>query len=513
MRVCSVSRLMACVAALAIVACSGAKDAEEEYGGANVSVSASALGDPNNPDVPAMVFVRVYGTTQRGAAFNQLLQAYQEAGIWELQLNRIPVGTYQVHGYAYVDPAAVPGSPADWETPNTTATPDPTVVIRSKTTTIISLVLQQTAPPITVSNAAPAITSIVASQFLVDSTSGSQDVVSLSATATDVNIGSDPANPGDYLNYLWTSDSGGTFSSDAALATTWTPPSDFAGTATLTFQVYDSFGAVSAVSLRFDVSPANARGALLITPISVNNWPDIVGMSAENAQIVPGASATVFVQMLDLEANALAVTWTDACDTDLPTYTPDPARFNPATVTATPDTTDARYSAASTSYTPPATATICNVFANVSDGNGGSNRGMLMINIRPRPVIYGPDFTNAIMSPAPSALDPSPISAGMDVNFTVAAYETLADGATTITTTSFGWDATVNDGTGPVAVPATAFTLANGGANAAFHVPSCTPGVPGAFAYVVHSTAIGSAPNGVANNTVFTFPTFTVTCP
>jgi hypothetical protein len=461
---------------LGLVACNQpTQTGEEETGTVDIAVAAFTVDPALIPVlVPNAVYVHVYGTTSKGATFDQWFQALPDGSTWRLALNKMPAGTYQLHGEAFLDGAAAPGvDPPDYATPN--PPPDPSFTVVSKGTTTATLVLQQTAAPVTVNNHAPTVDSVIASAYAVDSTAATPDVIRLVATASDVDL----ADQGS-LSYLWTDDVGGTFSSDATLATDWTPPPDYVGTVAVTFAVTDFAGARSAVTLKLNVSPGNARGALIVV-VDMNTWPIIEAITADNAQIVPGGSATIAALASDPDGDSFTYAWTAAC-VDAAGPIAGTGLFG------APD-------AAETSYAPPAGATACTLTLTVAGpaARGGENTGTLVVNVKVPPIEYRPEFISTQMTPTL----PAPGN-----NITFIALATEWNGTADVPTATYTWASSVPGGT---------FTpMAPDGSRVVYQPAAC--GAPGVVSYVVTATAVGSAPFGVPNDSTLTFP-FTITCP
>jgi hypothetical protein len=463
---------LAALVVLGLAACSQpAQTGEEETGTVDISVAAFTVDPALIPVlVPNAVYVHVYGTTNKGATFDQWFQALPDGSTWRLALNKMPAGTYQLHGEAFIDGTLVPGvDPPDYATPNPPA--DPTYTVVSKGTTTAVLVLQQTADPATVNNHAPTVNSVIASAYAVDSTAGTPDVVRLVATASDA----DPSDQGS-LSYLWTDDAGGTFSSDATLATDWTPPPDYVGTVSITFAVTDFAAARSAVTLKLNVSPGNARGTLIVV-VDMNTWPIIEAITADNAQIVPGGSATIAALASDPDGDAITYAWSASC------------------VGGTGDGVFGAPDAPETSYAPPAGATACTLTLTASGppGRGGTTTGTLVVNVRVPPIEYRPEFISTQMTPT------VPVPGN---NLTFIALATEWNGTADVPTAAYTWASSVPGGTFTAMTP--------DGSRVVYQPAAC--GASGPVSYVVTVTAIGSAPFGVPNDSTFTFP-FTITCP
>lgn len=468
-----------------LAACAGngtSTPVAEDSGNVQLAVHTNALivGPADQALMPQKAFVNVYGTTARGAAVNTwypLVATNTAAGTtWQLSLNRMPVGTYQFHGVAMLSPQAVVGDPADYETPLPDAAAQ---TLGAGGTLNVMLVLQQVAPPATVNNHAPTVNSVVASAYAVNSTAGLSDVVQLNAAASDLD--------GDTLSYLWTDGLiGGVFSADIATSTTWTPPGGYSGVAAITFTATDhpaanTTGASSSVTITLDVSPANAKGRV-VTVVDVNTWPIVDGMGADNAQLTPGASTSVYAFTRDPDGDALSYQWTDECVVGAGTAT--------GSIAAASGVVDPALGGAMTAYTPAVGATSCRLTFAVSDGRGGTNTGTFFINIRSAPNAYAPEFVAAQMAPS------APLAGG-NVSFYAAA--TQWNGSTYASVTSYSWVSSAAGG---------AFALPASGSSVTYTAPACTALAVGANNIVV--TAIAHGAGGL--DATFDFP-FTITCP
>lgn len=469
--------------AVLLAACGGAGPAPVagDSGDVNFSVHANLMvGPADQALMPQKAYVRIYGTTARGAAVDSwypLVPTQTAAGTaWQLSLNRQPVGSYQFHGVAMLDPQAAAVDPADYETPLPDA---PAQVLGAGGTLSVSLMLQQVAPPQTVNNHAPTVNSVIASAYAVNSTAGMSDVVALRASASDVD--------GDALSFLWTDGLlGGLFSADTTTSTTWTPPAGYAGPASITFAATDhpaagTGGASSAVTLTLDVSPNNARGSV-VTLVDVNTWPIIEGMGATNAQLEPGLSTDIWAFTRDPDGDALSYTWTDECVVGATTA--------PGTIDLAAGVVDPALGGAQILYTPAAGASSCRLTFAVSDGRGGTNSGSFFINVLAAPNAYAPEFVAAQMAPS------APVAGG-NVSFYAAA--TQWDGTAYVSVTSYSWASSVAGG---------AFAAPASGSSVTYTAPSCASLAPGVNSVVVTATALGAG--GLTSS--FDFP-FSITCP
>jgi hypothetical protein len=379
------SRIFAVVLAGALAACSGSATAPGQTGDIAINVAAIATG-------PQTVLVRLYGptTVQPGAPayIDQVIaaQSVAGAGVFTATFPSVPAGTYQVHAKGY-DAFDVP--PADYGNPAVAAIwesagIDPTVTVSGGNTSTTNLFMQEIGVP-TFSNNAPfvsAISSDVTSVF--SGTNGGQSTIAnLTATLIDADA--------DLLGYSWTDDVGGTFGTpggaltgaSASVATTWTPPGSFAGTAHLYLEVNDSILNASRVSLTLTVQQTPGYGTVIVN-VAFNNNPMMSAPLVANyiqdpntgaiigggGQIAPGADTILTVAAWDPNGDVLAFNFSD---------TTCAGTFGTPTITGTgtlgdPYAAQVIYTAAST---PVVGFTTCTLRADILDGNGGE----LIVNL------------------------------------------------------------------------------------------------------------------------------------
>jgi N-acetylneuraminic acid mutarotase len=294
------------------------------------------------------------------------------------------------------------------------------VSITANQTTAVALTLQEVAPPPPYGNEAPVIDSAVASSTSV------QTGASLSLTATV----HDP-NAGDTLTLAWTS-SGGTFSTPAATATSWTAPAS-TGVQTLTFTVTDSQGAAVSVSLTVNVISGVSTGNAALN-ISFNLWPVVSKVSASLNRLDAGQSTSVSANASDADGDALAYQWSSSCPGTWTNATASTASFVPSSV-------------------PASACNNCRLTVTVQDGRGGQSTGSINLCIAAASTTrFAPLFTNFYQS-ATSA------SPGQTVAFDVTTLDPQSSSLT------FAWTAN----TGSLGTPANGATTSH----VTWTAPSC----------------------------------------
>ncbi|WP_244237814.1 RCC1 domain-containing protein, partial [Corallococcus llansteffanensis] len=239
------------------------------------------------------------------------------------------------------------------------------VTILAGQTTAVTLLLQEVNPPAPFDNAAPRITSLVASPGTV----APGGVVALQATADD-------PNAGDTLTYAWTA-STGIFNAAASLTTIWTAPAS-AGPVVLTLTVTDSKGASASLSVTVTVSTGAGSAAV---NVAVNTWPQVATVMALPSSIAVGQTTAVTAAASDNDGDSLGYQWTASC-----------------TGTWTNATS------ASASFTPSAQPSggTCTLTVVASDGRGGQGTGSLGIYVATSPTTgrFPPEVEDAFQSVA-----------------------------------------------------------------------------------------------------------------
>ena len=249
-------------------------------------------------------------------------------GVWRGTIGSIPVGTrtFVVTAYGSTGTALYTGR-AD------------NILISASKTTSVQVLLQQSTAPTPFANAAPVITSFVASTNAV----APGESVALQAAASDPN--------GDAITFLWTSTTGA-FSTTTAGTTTWTAPAT-EGDGALTLTVADTKGAKITLTFTVNVSLSNARGAAAVT-IDFNSAPVVESLVASRNPIAVGVPVGLTLRASDPDGDTLGYAWTSNC----------PGTFSPAN-SATP------------SFTLTSGAGKCTLTARVTDGRGGESSGSL----------------------------------------------------------------------------------------------------------------------------------------
>jgi alpha-tubulin suppressor-like RCC1 family protein len=231
------------------------------------------------------------------------------------------------------------------------------VTITAGSTTVVSLMLQQVDAPPPFENAAPTITSLIASRGSVEP----GGTVALQATAED-------ANPGDALTFAWTG-SAGSFTSASSLSTSWSAPSQ-PGPVSLTLTVTDSQGASSTVSLTIMVRASTGTAAV---NVAFNSWPQVSNISASSTNVEVNETTTLLATASDNDGDTLHYQWTASCPGTWSDANALSSRFTPAAPPA-----------------PSATCTPCALTVTVTDGRGGQTTGSLSICVGPKPAAHLP---------------------------------------------------------------------------------------------------------------------------
>lgn len=460
------------LALAALAACSSpasSPPAPEDQGGVSLAVSVHATLGATAPIPVNAVWIHLYGTTARGAAFDVWNKAALSGGKYTLSFAKVPVGSYLVSGRGYSSATAVQTAVPDFE--SAAAVP---VSVAVKTTSSVALTLQQNLvlhPPARTDDRAPTVDSLVASAQVVDSADPTA-LVSLAATA------SDPDGVADLASFAWTASYApplaagalpGVFSAPTALATTWAPPAGYEGVATLTFSATDRAGARAALGLAVHVSRGSGTGSVAFS-VDVNNFPDLGPVVASNGQPVPGERVGVSVVASDPDGDPLTFAWSDGgCG----------GAFDAA-------------GAASTTWTAPAAATTCTLSVSVSDGRGGANGSSLRVSVSDRGATVGPEFVFASQSPG------NPAPAAGPLWFRVEAVEPTADPAAPRPVSSYAWASSA----GGSFVPETA-----GDPSWVRWTPGLACAAPGTVSATVTVTAAGSTLDALGNpsRSSFTF--------
>lgn len=322
MNVMKSSRILAVLMVAALSACGGSAKKTADTGDLTISVAAIIGG-------PQIVYVRIYGptTAQPGVppAIDQLGSSLVSAGnVFTVTFPQIPAGTYQIHarGYAAFDQPYT--DPPTWESPAT----DPVITVTGGNTTTASLFMQEVGV-LTFSNNAPwvsLLSSDVSSVFSA-ANGGTATSAALSASLVDAD--------GDLLSFMWSDDVGGTFGTPsgtfspmvgaANIASTWTPPPNFSGVATLYLEVVDSIFNASRVSMSMNVVVTAGYGTVIVN-VGYNNNPMMSAPLVANylldglgniigggGQIPAGGTTLLSVSAFDPNGDALSFSFTDSC--------------------------------------------------------------------------------------------------------------------------------------------------------------------------------------------------------
>lgn len=416
-------------------------------------------------------WIHLQGTTASGDPWDSWSRAAPDAGGYTAAISRLPTGSYAVGARLFATPAADPAL-ADPDL----VSADVPVTVLARTSQSVVLLLQLSArrgtkppPP---ANTPPTVYAIVATPTLVDS-ADPMAVVSLSASASDPDVG-------DKLTYAWTAVdaitttiSVGSFKNKSAQSTRWTPPSCWQGTVRFTATAIDLAGARGSLSTTVKVAALSASGTVGVT-VGVNRAPDVAPIDAARAQLEPLGATTLAAIARDPDGDLLSFAWSDGgCGGSFDAL-----------------------GAASTTWHAPATPQDCTLSVTVADldrttraPRGLATTSTLVVHVVTRSGRGAPQFLLAARAPS------GPVSAG-PVWFHVAAVEATADPAVTVPVTAISWD----DGTGRAA--AFAPDVAGAWDAVAWSPPPCPPGAAAPVPLTVTATATGSA----GDRSTFAFP-------
>ncbi|MCC6748386.1 MAG: hypothetical protein IT371_12055 [Deltaproteobacteria bacterium] len=240
------------------------------------------------------------------------------------------------------------------------------VTIVADATVTVALVLQQTTPPPPFENSAPVIDGLLASASGVVP-GGS---VGLAVTAHD-------PDPADTLSYAWSA-TAGSFDQPGSSRPVYTAPAT-EGPVTLTVQVSDGRGGVSALDLSLSVGASFARGGAEVR-VSLNTWPVVSAISPRPSRVEPGGSTAITLFVSDADGDALSFLWTDSgCG----------GAFDSAAL-RNPNWT--------APLVAPAVRT-CRLEVTVDDGRGGTGRAAVVVAVGgPAGVNVAPRFTSVYQS-------------------------------------------------------------------------------------------------------------------
>lgn len=255
-------------------------------------------------------------------------------GRYEAEVTDVPVGPFTVRATALA---------ADGITALLRG--EATASIAASQVTAVSLLLEQVDPPPSVTNAAPSITGVVAS----DAAPYLGETITLVVTATD-------PDAGDTLTYAWevTCAAGAAATLSAPTSATTELATACVGALTVMVQVSDQLGATATRSLVLEYTPQGIAAIL-----SLNSWPDILSIASPEAQVAAGGDVPLVATAGDDDGDPLAYEWASACggaftggDTAAPTFhAPSDAPADGA----------------------------CQLTLTVSDGRGGTTSGDLVV--------------------------------------------------------------------------------------------------------------------------------------
>ena len=240
-------------------------------------------------------------------------------------------------------------------------------VISKNSTANIVINMNQVAPVIPISAAAPRIDAVTASSLLASY----GDSIRLKALAHDPDAGQTAqlsfnwsATCGSVTGNIVTAGNDTTPSTANAMFTT--PSAD--GACTITVTVTDATGLSTTASFAIAVANSNAIGNAGVTAY-LDTYPVVTGLAANPAQLVPGITTSLGVFAMDPDGDVLTYAWSTAC---------------PGTFSA-PGASSTTFTLATT-----ATNTSCDFTVVVTDGNfpdghpkGGVITNHLVLTVKP----------------------------------------------------------------------------------------------------------------------------------
>lgn len=218
-------------------------------------------------------------------------------------------------------------------------------------TAAIALVMNQTVAPTPFQNTVPFIDGMVASS----GTPAVNDTIALSVAAHDV-------DPGDTLTYAWTASAGVVTPNGDGTAAAWTAPAA-AGDYAITALVTDSKGSTSAMTMTAKVNAG--RGAAAVQA-QFNMAPVVNRIVANPARLDAGQTASIVLDAVDAEGDAMTYAWTSTCNGTFTTSTSRNPTYRLTTVPASKQ---------------------CDLKVTVTDARGAANTGKLTIKAGPAPAI------------------------------------------------------------------------------------------------------------------------------
>ncbi len=299
-------------------------------------------------------------------------------------------------------------------------------VIRKNSTANIVIDMNQTAPAVPISDEAPWIDAVSASSLRV----GYGDLVQLKAVAHDPDAGQTAQ-----LLFSWSATCGIVSDSVITAGSDTTPSMSNAlfmapsseGACNINLTVTDPSGLSNTASFAVAVAAANANGNAGIAAY-LDTYPVVTAMTANPAQLVPGAVTSLSVIATDVDGDPLTYAWLTMC----------PGSFSAPNASTTTFTLEAL-----------ATGTFCDFAVVVTDGNfpngqpkGGVTTNHLILAIQPIVVKVPPVITLDYQSRAGFA-------AGTVVGMAVAATDPAGGSLSYAWTTTFGPAPTI---TGPAAL-------------------------------------------------------------
>lgn len=221
--------------------------------------------------------------------------------------------------------------------------------------TIILFHLQKTTPHNPLQNTNPTIHSFVASSNVLNP----QDPLQFAIHASD-------ADPKDALSYHWTAldasgrSAGTFFGGNIAPSIRWQAPLGATNNYTIVAKVTDPSGRQAATAML--IAGPKIQNEKAYVTVEFNTWPEIASISVlPHGRISPNGSAYLDLNANDPDGDTLVYAWSNDCGGSF----------------SNPSIEDPVWTAPST---PPASG-LCNLSVLASDGNGGTNNGVLTVQV------------------------------------------------------------------------------------------------------------------------------------